>query len=274
MRSDRYFHPEFGWLAPTSRLRRELRVGFLSLLLGLGIGAAAVTVLSTHSHDPDSDALTLAREGGTDPSLPATAERLPDRASAARLEAAGRTSSDKQDHAVGNPGAAAADKANSDPDARKACRKGACGEETRSSADPRPPAPPALSDAPVRLPTGRSNVPASDTLPSAQRADIAPPAPVAPDVPTLAPQSTTAEVMRRAEPTLDQAKSTPLSRKNAKKSARSGHAERRKAPDGYAAREDWAREASPRDDAREAASADRAYARGFPGPRGFWAWSR
>jgi hypothetical protein len=32
MHSDRYVHPEFGFLSPTPRLRRELRMAFFSVL--------------------------------------------------------------------------------------------------------------------------------------------------------------------------------------------------------------------------------------------------
>jgi hypothetical protein len=42
MHSDHYVHPEFGLLAPTSRLKRELRIGFFSLLLGIAIGVVAL----------------------------------------------------------------------------------------------------------------------------------------------------------------------------------------------------------------------------------------
>jgi hypothetical protein len=51
MGSDLYYHPEFGWLAPTSRFRRELRVGFLSMLFGLSMGAIAVGALSVGGRD-------------------------------------------------------------------------------------------------------------------------------------------------------------------------------------------------------------------------------
>jgi|RhiMetdeSRZDD1v2_1073273.scaffolds.fasta_scaffold68287_3 hypothetical protein len=46
MHSERYVHPEFGFLSPTPRLRRDLRTALLWLLLGIGIGAAAVIALS------------------------------------------------------------------------------------------------------------------------------------------------------------------------------------------------------------------------------------
>jgi hypothetical protein len=42
MHSEHYPHPEFGWLSPTARLRRELRTAFFSALFGIGIGAAAM----------------------------------------------------------------------------------------------------------------------------------------------------------------------------------------------------------------------------------------
>ena len=43
MRSDHYIHPEFGYLAPTGRFRRELKVGLLSVLFGMATGVAAVS---------------------------------------------------------------------------------------------------------------------------------------------------------------------------------------------------------------------------------------
>jgi uncharacterized membrane protein YfcA len=53
MRSDHYLHPELCFLAPTARLRRELRVGLLSMLFGVGIGVVSVTALSLGSRDQD-----------------------------------------------------------------------------------------------------------------------------------------------------------------------------------------------------------------------------
>jgi hypothetical protein len=46
MHSDHYLHPEFGFLSPTPRLRRELRTAFFSALFGIGIGAAAMIALN------------------------------------------------------------------------------------------------------------------------------------------------------------------------------------------------------------------------------------
>jgi hypothetical protein len=46
MHWERYVHPEFGFLSPTPRLRRDLRTALLSLLFGIGIGATAMIALS------------------------------------------------------------------------------------------------------------------------------------------------------------------------------------------------------------------------------------
>ena len=58
MRSNRYIHPEFGFLAPTSRLRRELRVGLFSMLFGIGVGVAAVAALRVDSRDRHSGSVS------------------------------------------------------------------------------------------------------------------------------------------------------------------------------------------------------------------------
>jgi hypothetical protein len=45
VRSDRYFHVEFGYFCPTPRLRRELRVACYAGLFGMAVGAASVIAL-------------------------------------------------------------------------------------------------------------------------------------------------------------------------------------------------------------------------------------
>jgi hypothetical protein len=45
-------HPEFGFLSPTPRLRRELRMAFFSVLFGIGIGAAAMIALNGNNSRP------------------------------------------------------------------------------------------------------------------------------------------------------------------------------------------------------------------------------
>jgi hypothetical protein len=54
MHSERYVHPEFGFLSPTPRLRRDLRTALLSLLFGIGIGATAVIALSGNKYGDDT----------------------------------------------------------------------------------------------------------------------------------------------------------------------------------------------------------------------------
>jgi hypothetical protein len=54
MHSERYVHPEFGFLSPTPRWRRDLRTAFLSLLFGIGIGAAAMIALSGNNNGDDT----------------------------------------------------------------------------------------------------------------------------------------------------------------------------------------------------------------------------
>jgi hypothetical protein len=53
MHSERYVHPEFGFLSPTPRLRRDLRTAFFSLLFGIAIGTAAVIALSRTNNGDD-----------------------------------------------------------------------------------------------------------------------------------------------------------------------------------------------------------------------------
>jgi hypothetical protein len=72
MRSDRYFHPEFGLLSPTPRLRRELRMAFFSVLIGIAIGAAAVIALRGNETTSDarvSGVSAASSEQGTEAAL-------------------------------------------------------------------------------------------------------------------------------------------------------------------------------------------------------------
>jgi hypothetical protein len=50
----RYVHPEFGWICPEPRLRRDVRVASYSLVCGAVIGAAAVCVLTVSDHGGSS----------------------------------------------------------------------------------------------------------------------------------------------------------------------------------------------------------------------------
>lgn len=53
MPSARYVHPEFGYLCPTPRLRRDVRVAVVCILLGTVIGASFVTLKSGRDHNTD-----------------------------------------------------------------------------------------------------------------------------------------------------------------------------------------------------------------------------
>jgi hypothetical protein len=53
MRSEHYIHPEFGVLAPTPRLRRELRIAFFPLLFGISVGVVAVSAMRAGDRSGD-----------------------------------------------------------------------------------------------------------------------------------------------------------------------------------------------------------------------------
>jgi hypothetical protein len=49
-----YVHPEFGYFSPAPRLRRELRIALISILLGMAVGAAIVSIHSGKAVETDS----------------------------------------------------------------------------------------------------------------------------------------------------------------------------------------------------------------------------
>jgi hypothetical protein len=51
---DQYVHPEFGFFCPTPRLRRELRIAFVSVLFGAFGGALGVVALNVGHRNVDS----------------------------------------------------------------------------------------------------------------------------------------------------------------------------------------------------------------------------
>jgi hypothetical protein len=69
MRSEHYIHPEFGLLAPTPRAKRELLIGFFSLLFGISIGIVAVSVILSGERSGDG---TLASPAAAQGSVPPT----------------------------------------------------------------------------------------------------------------------------------------------------------------------------------------------------------
>jgi hypothetical protein len=79
MRSDHYVHPDFGCFAPTSRFRRELRIGFLSMVFGVGVGVA-VTVSTRHQdHAWLSAAESRGDVAGAAASMQAPPDATPDK---------------------------------------------------------------------------------------------------------------------------------------------------------------------------------------------------
>jgi len=56
-----YAHPEFGYLSPAPRFRRELRVAFFAALFGAAIGVVSVIALSASDGQGNLAAATLAR---------------------------------------------------------------------------------------------------------------------------------------------------------------------------------------------------------------------
>jgi hypothetical protein len=273
MRSEPYFHPEFGCLAPTSRFRREVRLGFLSLLFGIGIGVAAVTALSTATRDRDSGWVSPVQSAGADASLPTT-KTLPDSGNSS-LSPAGRTNAATNEKGnlpinASQPAAPAGNLGNSGRDAKTSCQNDdlTCLSDGRSSAKPRLVSRPTQITDLGRLPLGRSDASASSAIPSDGSPAVTPRAPYAPTAPNVTPQKTTAETIRKEHPAAGRDSTSLLSRKIPQKTPRTQNPERRKAPASYASREDRAgREVPPDEEAR------RPYARSASSPKGFWAWS-
>jgi hypothetical protein len=226
MRSEPYFHPEFGCLAPTSRFRREVRLGFLSLLFGIGIGVAAVTALSTATRDRDRGSVSAVQRGGAGASLPIT-KTLPDVRNSS-LSPAGRT--DPATNERGNlpinasqPAAPAGNLGNSARDSQTSCQN----DDLACLSDGPPSAKPSLVGRPTqisdlgRLPLGRSDASASSATPSDGSSAVTPRTPYAPTAPNVTPQKTTAETIRKEDPAAgrdstslrDPTRAGPLARK-------------------------------------------------------------
>ena len=54
-----YVHPEFGYLCPTSRLRRDFRVAVVAIVLGGIIGAMVVTLRADHDRDAETERIRI-----------------------------------------------------------------------------------------------------------------------------------------------------------------------------------------------------------------------
>jgi hypothetical protein len=263
MRPEPYFHPEFGCLAPTSRFRREVRLGFLSLLFGIGMGVVAVTALSTATRDRDSGSLSPVQAGGAGAFLP-TFKTLPGSGNPSPSPA-GRTNAVTNEK--GNlpihdsqPAAPADNFGNSRRDAKPSCQN----DDLTCLSDGRPAAKPRLISRPTqitdlgRLPLGRSDGSGFGAIPPDGSA-VTPRAP--PTAPNVTPQKTTAGTIGKED-------STSQPRKIPQKTPRNQNTEAQKAPASYPSREDRGRRGVPPDEVR------RPYAGSAASPKGFWAWSR
>jgi hypothetical protein len=264
MHSDRYLHPEFGWLAPTPRLRRELRVGFFSMLFGLGIGVLAVSAVSVGSRALDSRSAppVMTRDAVAAHSVPPQAAGDEDHE---RLEADGGPTEKEVD--VSKPNASPSNIGNADRNAKTVCAENnlACLNEMRSVAKPRGVVSAAANDHPLaRLPLGRSD--------AAAGARIMPRAPLAQGSPKLSPEDTTARTFPQDE-AADRSNSSYQPRKKPQKArvrtaGHWGHPTANRSREARGA--DWTR----RDEGSRAVRLGRAYVRdSSPSPKGFWAWS-
>jgi hypothetical protein len=54
-----HVHPEFGYLCPTSRLRRDFRVAVVAIVLGGIIGAMVVTLRVNHDRDAETERIRI-----------------------------------------------------------------------------------------------------------------------------------------------------------------------------------------------------------------------
>jgi hypothetical protein len=156
MRSNHYIHPEVGWLLPTDRLRRALRIGLLSTLFGMGVGVAAITALGWG--DSTSDGTTgggIASPVVASSGIPLEGSMPPERLEAGSIHNPGIT--DKADTDGRNTNTPATGLSDADRGV-KTCRA-----DDRSCSNPTVGGPRRKSpthDSPViaRVPLGRSDV--------------------------------------------------------------------------------------------------------------------
>jgi hypothetical protein len=241
MHSDRYVHPEFGFLSPTPRLRRELRMAFFSVLFGIAIGAAAVFALRGNKTADDG------RVSGV-----SSASVISEQATEAAL------SNEVKDHAIkSDEPKAQVNSKNDKPNATTTCEgtNPSCGTTPPHASRPREMRKPAATDALAigRAPLGRPSAPA--------------------EMPLVAPSESSERAIEQSTAGLSEeaaahpGSSDRLVDKKPHKSARSRPRER------AANYRDDSR--IGRGYYRPAGELDRAYAldRSY-GPKGFWDWSR
>jgi len=72
---DQYAHPEFGFFCPTPRLRRELRIAFVSILFGaIGGAAGVVALIASHGNADPAVASVVAAPPSNGEATPAAVQ--------------------------------------------------------------------------------------------------------------------------------------------------------------------------------------------------------
>jgi hypothetical protein len=249
MGSDHY-HPEFGWLAPTSRFRRELRVGFLSMLFGLSMGAIAVGALSVGGRDARThSASPVGTRDVVAPSI--TTEAPPNGSSYNREPASINIDQTRTNNEVRTRDPIKPDTASTQPgNARRASGRGGVGS-------------PAANDGPpiARVPLGRAES-SIGTLQAGGRSSVA-------AQQSVGAERTTPPTLRQDLATMDRPNSNATSH-NKRKTATS-QPQRPEAAEDY--RRIMADRTSDVDDSRTRVG--RApIPNSSSSPLGFWDWSR
>jgi hypothetical protein len=258
MHSDYYAHPEFGFLSPTPRLRRELRTAFFSVLFGIGIGAAAVIALSGNN---SSDDAPLTHAGSSASVMSEQPTELGLSYNSPQAPGIDEKELNKEHTSKPDGSTPEANSENHKTNATTTCdgNNSACLNVPSAAGKPRGMRMPAANDALAigRAPLGRPDASAGMTsaAPSTSSQRV--------------PEDATAS--RSQQTAVDQADSNRLSHKRPKKIARSQNRPRQEAP---SYREDRAAYRigggdGPVGELGRAYAHERSY-----GQRGFWDWSR
>jgi hypothetical protein len=243
MFSDRYVHPEFGCLAPTSRFRRDLRIGLTCMTIGLVLGVVALVALTADRRHPED----------TSRSYSPSAAALVGEARTGRAMQNGDFLENAAAEGVLLEGVAIPKEINTNGVSGHDADKIGSRNTSKPTNSSKPTAK-RLSNAPpiARLPIGRS-----DGLPGSSRSGAARDA---------TPVEEREGMLQRGQTATGRSSTTPPPRKRAEKTAR----RKNSAPELYRSHEESGDDRTDRDVAR----ASRAYARETaPIPRGFWAWT-
>jgi hypothetical protein len=257
---DHYVHPEFGYLAPTSRFRRELRVGLISMAIGLVFGVIAPIALNVSLRHPEGGSLSSAEIRGAVAGAATTVQAPPD----------GKFSKSIGAVSINTNAAATPSEANT----KNAGMSDSTVDDGGSSGAPKPPLNPkprakalggSLADAPpiARLPLGRSD-PTSGLIPSDAQADKNG---TRGHRGAMGLEQPPGRAFQHDETA---AAPIPLPRKRPEKTARRTNP----ASDFFRSREEGGNDLTDGDTTKRAARVGPAYVRdSSPSLKGFWAWS-